>query len=102
MYTDNKTVFADGNEVSLDRGVLQGDPLSPLLFNLMIDEVLENIKNQGTVLFEGVRLNHIAFADDFVILANDDEQLIKKIHILNKYMKRLGMSDNSDKAPSAT
>ena len=47
MYTDNKTVLADGNEVSLYRGVLQGDPLSPLLFNLMIDEVLENIKNQG-------------------------------------------------------
>ena len=95
MYTGNSTTLQDGNIVNLKRGVLQGDPLLPLLFNLMIDEALESIDNQGTVLFEGIALSHIAFADDLVILANDAEQLNQKIQILNKNMNRLGMSVNS-------
>ena len=98
MYTGNSTTLQDGNVVNLKRGVLQGDPLLPLLFNLMIDEALESIDNQGTVLFEGIKLSHIAFADDLVILANDTEQLNQKIQVLNKNMNRLGMSVNSDKS----
>ena len=68
------------------------------MFNLMIDEALESIDNQGTVLFDGIALSHIAFADDLVILANDAEQLNQKIQLINKNMNRLGMSVNSDKS----
>ena len=62
----------------------------------MLDEGLESINNQGIVTFEGTILIYIAFADD--ALANNDEQVIEKIHILNRNMEILGMKINSDKS----
>jgi len=51
--------------VMIKKGVKQGDPLSPLLFNLIIEPMLELIQNntQG-IEVEGHNLAAIAFADD--------------------------------------
>lgn len=45
MLYDNKTIISGQKEAAITRGVRQGDPISPLLFNLVIDEVFKLIKN---------------------------------------------------------
>ena len=59
------------------RGVKQGDPLSPFLFNFVLDTCLRKL--EGSVrLIDALRFNHIAFADDVVLIASkmDERQCI--------------------------
>lgn len=53
------------------RGFKQGDPVSPILFNLVIDEILDDLDRmpyKGTLVEESIKLSAMAFADDLIIL----------------------------------
>jgi hypothetical protein len=55
-------------------GVRQGDPLSTLLFSVMLDSVITNLEVQGNIT---TRLKHIcAYADDIVIIGRTKQILI--------------------------
>ena len=41
MYRGNRLYLRTGEKISIERGVLQGDPLSPTLFNLVLDAALK-------------------------------------------------------------
>ena len=41
MYRGNRLYLQTGEKISIERGVLQGDPLSPTLFNLVLDAALK-------------------------------------------------------------
>ena len=75
LYTGNISELQNCDAIRLQRGVVQGDPLSPLLFNLTLDEGLNSIRDQGEVSFKKTKIGHIAFADDLVIFANNDSQI---------------------------
>lgn len=48
------------------RGVLQGDPLSPILFNIAIDYVLGGLSNNIGVEYGGEKVGALAYAEDVV------------------------------------
>ncbi|KAF8789400.1 Retrovirus-related Pol polyprotein type-2 like protein [Argiope bruennichi] len=52
------------------RGVRQGDPLSPLLLLLVFEEVLRSIPNYEGYVLHGRKINHIAYANDLVLVAD--------------------------------
>ena len=73
-----------GNGISEDsraitQGVRQGCPLSPVLFNLYLDEViriwLQKIKN--IKYFEELIFNTLLFADDQFIISDKEDNLKK-------------------------
>lgn len=53
------------------RGVKQGDPLSPVIFNLITDEFLSNLNADYGIELGDQRVPAIAYADDLVLFGRD-------------------------------
>lgn len=74
MNMDNKywisTKMGNTNMISMDKGIRQGDPLSPLLFNLVVERLSRKL-NQLPKSECGK--NHVLFADDLTIIANNED-----------------------------
>ena len=65
-------------------GVLQGDPISPLLFSLFIADLPCILKSKG-IGIGNFSFNHILYADDLVLLSNSPEDLQKDLDSLANY-----------------
>ncbi|KAF8784079.1 Retrovirus-related Pol polyprotein type-2 like protein, partial [Argiope bruennichi] len=75
VYANSRTFLCFQGRIMPDpvrptRGVRQGDPLSPLLFLLVFEEVLKSIPVFEGYMLHGRRVNHIAYADDLVLVAD--------------------------------
>ena len=73
VYTGSTTRLRVNGEMSQDimvrRGVRQGDPLSPVLFNSVVDLALRQIDQEIGISVGTETLSCLAFADDLVLLA---------------------------------
>ncbi len=72
---------------NISRGTKQGSILSPLLFNIFIDEILQELK----LCNEGVRIGrdlYNAYADDVTIMAASVPGLHKLISVCQDYSKK--------------
>lgn len=70
-------------------GLKQGCPLSPMLFNLYIDDI-DSIfqENCDPIDFQGMSLSHFLYADDLVIISHSEEGLQKSLDNLHSYSTR--------------
>ena len=83
----------DVREVHLTNGIIQGDAFSPLLFVLVIDPLIENIKTQL-----GDRVEIIYYMDDLKASMTSIETA-KIVHgIVKKYAASVGMVINNKKS----
>lgn len=106
MYKGCKTVIktsdSKGVEVDILTGVKQGDPLSPLLINLFIGPLLEIIEKEtsGIKVTDQKRLSVLAFADDIVLLGDDELEAQRQLDTLHWYLSNLGMKISEEKNQS--
>lgn len=106
-YTEcTTTITASGQTtrpIPIRRGVKQGDPLSPYLFNMVVDELLCLLTNQGGGLgLGGTRIPTIAYADDLVLLAESRADMQIMVRTTQKFLDRRGMKINPIKSTSFT
>lgn len=81
-------------------GVLQGEPLSPLLFSLFLSDIEAYFRERGAV---GVNLDNsvdvlmLLYADDLAILSDSPIDLNRKLAILHQYASANGLEVNTSK-----
>ena len=94
-------------EKSVERGILQGDSLSPLLFVLCIDPLSRKLNgchmkvNVPTETGMYVT-NHLLFVDDLKLIAESDEVLMQLMKETKEFFKAVGLEMNKDKSATNT
>ena len=85
--------------IELQRGVRQGGATSPILFNIFINDLFEELSGVTAVTVPGSdqRLAGLYFADDVAALAEDRPKLQKALRRINKWSRKWEMSLNVDK-----
>jgi hypothetical protein len=69
-------------QVSILREVKQGDTLSPLIFNSIIEPLLIKLEEEPWYRIKTTcEISSLAFADDLLLLANDTDKITKLINI---------------------
>jgi len=88
IYSDSRCHLRVGqstsNPIALGKGVKQGCPLSPILFNFTIEGILCGIESldHGYTMGE-TTLNLLAYADDLCILCEDKAKLTTVLERVN-------------------
>ncbi len=101
MYSDTSAQIRmekKGLEFEITNGVKQGDPLSPNLFNNIIEEIFWEMewKNMG-IRIDGKWLSNLRFADDVTLFAQDMETLQKMALDLVETSEKAGLKINIKK-----
>ncbi|TBU20298.1 reverse transcriptase [Hamiltosporidium tvaerminnensis] len=87
----------------IDKGILQGDSLSPLLFVLCMDPLSRKLNEEYakvTIQTEDAShsTNHLLFIDDLKLLAKDGTTLEKMTEEVKMFMKNIGLEINREKS----
>ena len=89
--------------VEINKGVRQGCPLSPTLFNIYLDEIITKWQKQditGIKLSKNQQLSTLLFADDQVIIADREDNLQRAAHKLNQIITEYGLTISVQKTKS--
>ena len=93
-----------GNGISEDsrvitQGVRQVCPLSPVLFNLYLDEVIRIWlqKSKTSKYFKELIFNTLLFADDQFIISDTEENLQKAVYLLYNMSKEYNLETATKK-----
>lgn len=84
-------VMENGIVKATDKGTPQGGNLSPLLSNIMLNELDKELESRGS--------NFVRYADDCIILVRSEKAANRVLETITKYIeKKLGLKVNAEKS----
>ena len=85
-------------KIKLERGVRQGDTISPKLFTAVLEEVFRKLDwSKKGIKINGEFLSHLRFADDIVIISSNPNELEEMLTELAEASIQVGLKMNLQK-----
>ena len=85
--------------ISSNLGLRQGCPLSPMLFNLYIENIKDVFDDTcEPVYLDNIKLNHFLYADDLVLISRDAKGLQRSLDKLAIYAEHKQLTINTKKS----
>ena len=103
IYTSStyrvRTLGGYSNPIHQKIGVKQGCPLSPLIFNLVIQGMLIGLDNAnaGYAFSDQLRLKYLAYADDLCIIGTTKDEIHTMMNTIEKFCAWAQLEFNVDK-----
>ena len=101
MYWEQTAAMQVEGEISafqkIKRGVRQGCVLCPDLFSLYNEIIMRNIEGQPGIRVGGHNINNLRYADDTVLISENEKDLQQLLNIVESKSKEKGLELNSKK-----
>ena len=99
IYSHSNTIFigehfGQTQKIPIQRRTIQGDTLSPYLFIIFLEPLLQWLQNgkyRYTLGISKITINSAAYADDLAIITNKLTSLQNQLNKLDKYCEWAGM-----------
>ena len=95
--TTDVQLLSEMCHIKINKGVRQGDTISPKLFAATLDAVFRRMNHQGGIMIDGEKLTHLLYADDCVLFANNPADLQQDLQQLTDLSKEVGLEVNLTK-----
>ena len=91
IYSNAKIKISTKEDyININNGVLQGSLLSPVLFDIYINDLIIDL--------DKITFEILAYADDLCVLCQDKNKLLRAIRIIDKWSKENGINVNRKKS----
>ena len=101
LYASSTTTLSDTEwslePIKVTRGVKQGVPLCPVIFNLVIDQLLRSLPQESGSTYNGKTVRAMAFVDDLVLLTDSPIGLQHLLDWTSTFLGTCGLLLNTSK-----
>ena len=83
--------------ITILSGVRQGDPLSTLLFAMVVDRVLKRLPSEDGYTIREIKINGVAYADDIALYASITEGMRRLLTVAKREEAKFRLEFNPSK-----